>query len=632
MSVRKLAVAVAAAAFMAGGAVFAQVAAPSAAEEAAAEEAAEEAVYEEEAAPAPAAAPIAAAAPAPVIEAPAPAPAPAAEAKPAAKPETKVDFYGSASYRFRGRLWSASAPEYETTVKKTTKTPTKNDYGRDAVKTAPVTEFKDGKVVQPSETEAKEASSGSTFDYLNLLGWSFGAKVKVDDKLSLQFQIGNDLNAGESVTWWNNKAPQGRAYLAGADNLYVHLAYAAWNPGPFSLTGGVIPVSSNGTLDLLERSLSTGSYGDAVFQTWSTQLNNSLIGLKLGIPIVKEGVKVSAELTTSIIEPRSQTLISGIGTTGAPSVDPESGIPDTIKSNPTSALLILDIPIAAGDFKITPQFTTVLNRNYNSKLEKGDIEFLGGLSAGYKVNDAVSISLNGAYGTVGNENSLVGAYGSNVRSGTNEEIAAFSSAKDSLEFNGFGQTKDTAITAKTVTQTYKISYANKYISNGLIAGIGTTIKAGPGVIAFNVSYGNSFNGAGKYFDTTRTVNTTTGSRKYKYISSYEDVGTGEFRPVDPDDPDGEMIEVTRPEAVYRDTSVAISNKTDATAASKEAIDPKTLTNKNDIVFDLRYTWNVHPKFTIAPRWRTYITTYDEGGKHVKLKMENRPELILTGSF
>jgi len=631
MSVRKLAVAVAVAAFMASGSVFAQATAPAAApaQQAAAEEADEdEAVEEEVAAPAPAAPVLAAA---PVVETP----APVAEAKPAAKPETKVDFYGSASYRFRGRMWSASSPEYNVDVKKTTKTtkPGTDWYGRgDEVKTDPVIEFKDGKkgfedgtVVQPKETEVKEANDGSSFDYLNLLGWSFGAKVKVDDKLSLQFQIGNDLNAGESVRWNSNNMPSARESF---NNLYVHLAYAAWNQGSFTLTGGVIPVSSNGTLDLLERSLSTGSYGDAVFQTWSTQLTNSLVGLKLGVPIVKEGVKVSAELTTSIIEPRTQSLISGIGTTGAAGVDPETGIPDTVKSNPTSALLILDIPIAAGDFKITPQITTVLNRNYNSKLQKGDIEFLGGLSAGYKLSDAISLSVNGAYGTVGNENSLVGAYGSNVRSGTNEEVAAFSRDSVTLSYKAAvkdGYTEDT-IKADTKTVNYKTSYANAYVSTGLIAGVGATVKAGPGVIAFNVSYGNSFNAAKTYFDTTRTITSTTGSRKFKYVAGQ--VGTGEFVPDDPNDPDGDQHEIMKD--VVRDSTIAIKSGSDITAAKE--IDPKALTNKSDIVFDLRYTWNVHPKFSVMPRWRTYVTTYDEGSKHVKMKMENRPEIILTGSF
>ncbi|MDR2592603.1 MAG: hypothetical protein LBC59_07340 [Chitinispirillales bacterium] len=488
MSIRRLAVAVAVGAFMVGGGVvFAQ--GPVTAEEAL-EEAAEETVEEEVTPPAPVAPPVVAAVEAP---APAPAPEPAAEAKPAAKPEPKVDLYGSASYRFRGRLWNATD---------------------------------------------KDDKSGSSFDYLNLLGWSFGAKVKVDDQISLQFQIGNDLNSGESITWWNNKAPQGRSYLAGADNLYVHLAYGTWNPGPLYLTGGVIPVVSNGTLDLLERSMSTGKYDESIFQTWSSQLINSLIALKLGVPIVKDGVKVNAELTYSIIDPRVQSLVkSGDAGLSTPDADP--------KSNSTGSLFILDIPVVAGDFKVTPEFTYISNRNYNETLEKGDDELIYGFSASYKVNAMISLNANFAAGSVSNENSLVGTYGNSRRSDTNTVIAD----------------------------------ANKYVSNGLLYGIGGTVKAGPGTMAIGISAGNSYNGADKY-----SVTTTDNS--------------------DPENP-----------------VVTVKN-----------YDPKTLTNRDDYIVDVRYTWNIHSKFNIAPRWRFYYSAYDENSGKLKSKIENRPELVMTWSF
>jgi hypothetical protein len=485
MSIKKLAVAVAFGVFMTGGSVvFAQ--GPVAAEEAVEEAAAEEAVEEEAAPPAPVAPPVVAA-----VEAPAP--APSAEAKPAAKPEPKVDLYGSASYRFRGRLWNATD---------------------------------------------KDDKSGSSFDYLNLLGWSFGAKVKVDDQLSLQFQIGNDLNSGESITWWNNKAPQGRSYLAGADNLYVHLAYGTWNPGPIYLTGGVIPVVSNGTLDLLERSMSTGKYDESIFQTWSSQLINSLIALKLGVPVVKEGVKVNAELTYSIIDPRIQSLVkSGDAGLVTPNADP--------KSNSTGNLFILDIPVAAGDLKVTPEITYILNRNYNETLEKGDDELIYGFSASYKVNAGISVNANFAAGSISNENSLVGAYGNVKRSDTNTTVAD----------------------------------ANKYVSNGLLYGIGGSIKAGPGTVMIGLSAGNSYNGAEEYLLTT----------------------------TDNSDPENPVV--------------AVKN-----------YDPKTLTDRDDYIVDVRYTWNIHSKFNIAPRWRFYYSAYDEDSGKLKSKIENRPELVMTWSF
>jgi len=615
MNVRKLAVAFAVAAFMAGGSVFAQApahaqgAAPAAApahtqapapaaapvHQAAVEEEAdeEEAVEEEVAAPAPAPAPVLAAAP--VAEIPAPVPVP--EAKPA-KPETKVEFYGSASYRFRGRLWYASADKIE-----------KDKDGN------PIVDKKTG------EYDRKD-SSASTFDYLNLLGWQFGAKVKVDDQLSLQFQIGNDWNSGESVTWLNNKSPKGNnGSRTATDNLYVHLAYATWNPGPFTLTGGVIPVVSNGTLDLLERSLSTGSYGEAIFETWSSQLNNSLIALKLGVPVVaSDGLNVNAEITTSVIDARSQKLIGGLGTTGAAGVDAADSLVTDPANNPTAALLILDVPIAAGAIKFTPEITTVLNRNYNSKLKKSDVEFIGGLAASYKLNSNVTLSLNGAFGTIGNENTFAGKYGNNgSRTGTDTAVtvkygkADTATASNVVNVNRDPQGKDTVVTTTTeIITTIKDQMTqtdNLYISKGLIIGIGANIKAGPGAFAISLSYGNSYNGADKY--TSEATRVVTSKNTVIEEITLDSAGNTKDNTKQP-------------------TSVVTAG-TPKLIDEKE-IDPQTVTNKNDFLIDLRYTWNVHPKFNIAPRWRTYITTYDEGSGHVKLKMENRPEIVLTGSF
>jgi len=437
-------------------------------------ESAEDVVTEEEAAPEEAAAPEPAYTPEPAPVEVAAAPAP--EAPKADKPKVEVTPYGTASYRFRGRLWSAST---------------------------------------------EDDKSGFTADYFNLLGWQVGLKAKVDDKLSLQFQIGNDFNSGEEVSWAANNANGARQSF---QNLYVHLAYATWNPGPVYLTGGVIPVSSNGTLDLLERSLNTGSYGDAIFQTWSSVLNNRLVAIKLGVPLLKDDFKLGVELTSSVLDARStrNNLIGNYATTGA--VGKDDGVTEEPDPNPPSVLLLLDVPISAGALKLTPELTYVLNRNYNSTVEKGDGEFIVGLAGSYKINDGVTLSLSGAYGTVSNKESQIGTYGGNTRGGSVAKVDNF----------------------------------QEYVSNGLIVGVGTSIKAGPGSLAIDAKYGN-----------------------------------------------------------------AIDAANDATEKA---------TNKNDILGDIRYTWNVHPKFSIQPRYRLYVTTYDEGSGHISTKMENRPELILTGSF
>jgi len=430
-------------------------------------------------------------------------------------------------------------------------------------------------------------------DYLNLLGWAVGLKTKVDDQLLLQFQIGNDLNAGESVTWANNKAPQGRV---ATDNLYVHLAYAAWNPGPIYLIGGVIPVVSNGTLDLLERSLSTGSYGEAIFQTWATQTNNSLIAAKLGVPLAKEDVKVNFELTTSVIDPRAQTLIGNLKTTGA--IGSDNGVTTDPDADPSSVLLIFDLPIVAGDFKVTPEVTSVINRNFNEKHGGSDGEILAGLSAGLKLNDVVTLSLNGAYGTVSNGNSHVGLYGDAKRAGKEDSTYIVSPKVPSTSYESVG--KDTV---RVTTVTGKTIFDNKYISNGLTLGLGTTIKAGSGAFAIGFSYGNSNNSVKYTSDSTYTT---------RYLSSitYDTL------------PDNTIV---------ADSTHEIPNTRFHSAYARDT-DNKTLTNKNDFLFDFRYTWNVHPKLSIVPRWRVYYTAYEAGSGHIKSKMENRPELIITGTF
>ena len=406
--------------------------------------------------------------------------------------EIEVKPYGAAQYRLRGRIFSVA--------------------GNDSVTTVP------GQL---------NDSTANTFDYLNLVGWHAGVNVKVDEKLSLQLQIGNDWGANEVANWTNNNTSGGTALSApagggaissstrvGFNNLYVHLANATWNPGYIYLSAGVVGLATGGPLDLLERSLATGRYNDAIYQTWVSHANNSIIGLKLGVPIVKEGVKVSAELTSSVIDTRSQSTAAA-----------DANVAGSPKSNPTSLFFALNIPVAAGDFKVTPEFVSVVNRNYNSATEEGDHEFIGGLLASYKVSQALSLNVSGAYGQVGNENSKVGGYGNVTRSNAIAKDAA-----DSID---------------------------AYESAGWLVGVGGSLKAGPGTIALDVKYNNAVNGA-----------------------------------------------------------------TD---------DTKKATNTNNIYIDPRYTINVHPKFTITPRWRVYIDTFGENNP-LKSRIENRPEIIITGSL
>jgi len=390
--------------------------------------------------------------------------------------ELEVKSYGSASYRYRGRIWNASD----------------NDN-----------------------------NSASTWDHYNAVSWFAGMRAKVDDQLSLQFQIGNDFIFGEGITWANNSTMTSRWTNTSVNNIHVNLAYARWNPGPVYMNVGIIPLASNGALDLLERSLNTGSYNESAFMSWFPQTNNSFMAAKFGVPVLKEDIKMAAEITVSVIDQRIQQLTSGSFSMPDTILDPNGS-----KSNPSSFFLMLNFPVNAGDFRVTPELAGVVNRNYNRELETGDHEIIGGLSAGYKVNNAVSVSMFGGYGTVSNEKSKAGVYGvSGGRSADRDPGSDF--------------------------QTYE--------SVGMQFGAGTTVRTGPGMFGFDAKYGNSYN-----------------------------------------------------------------DKTKET---------KAMTNINNIQADARYIWNVHPNFTITPRWWLCVTTYDKSPRRdVKTKIENRPELIIGGSF
>jgi len=290
-------------------------------------------------------------------------------------------------------------------------------------------------------------NSATVMDYSHRYCWRLGLRAKIDDKLSLQFQIGNDWGASDNVTWAANNGLRARV---GHQNLYLHLASVKWNPGYMFVEAGVVPLISNGTLELLEASLNSGNegkhsgYGQSAFNGWG-DMNNSLIGLRLGVPILKEDVKISAELLQSVIDAREQPFPS-----------PLDG--DAI-SNPPSILMVFTVPIEAGAFRITPELTTVLNRNFNVGTGKGDHEILFGAAASYKINDGVSVNLNVGYGMVNNEKSRVGAYGSSVRTDT--------------------------LDADNLAPIYK--------SNGLLVGVGGSIKVGPGIIQTAANYNTAVN-------------------------------------------------------------------------------------------------------------------------------------------
>ena len=295
-------------------------------------------------------------------------------------------------------------------------------------------------------------NSNTVANYSNHVAWRLGLRAKVDEQLSLQFQIGNDWAASEGVNWRANNFIGARV---GEQNLYVHLASARWNPGFMFVEAGVVPLASNGTLDLLRHSINRGSYDEAGFFGWG-DFNNSMIGLKLGVPILTDDVKVGVELFQSVIDPRRRAESATESDANLPSI-----------------LMVLTVPVIAGDFRITPEFTSVINRYYTPG--NADHEFIFGLAGSYKVSDEVTVNFNGGYGMVSNENT-------------------------------------------TAADTFK--------NNGLLVGASTVIKAGPG----NLMIGANYNRAWDSEIDDCAMNYIYGDLRYAYKVHPNFVITPRYRP------------------------------------------------------------------------------------------------------
>ena len=344
-------------------------------------------------------------------------------------------------------------------------------------------------------------ASVTVHDYANTISYYGGLTVVLNNQLSFGLQIGNDWVFTEDVNFLNNNpAPQAQFPLATFP--YFHLAYARYNPGFLEMMLGIVPVLSHGPLDLLERSLSTGTYRAAPFFTWPVVMNNSFMGLKIGRQVVgSEGFSLGVDLLTSVIDSRVTAITTN------------DQIIEQPARNPTSLLFVLDIPVTAGTFLVTPQLAAITNRNYNSALEGGDHEVTGGFSLKYSINERWNITGVIACASVNNFSS---------RNPVNQRTA------DTLP-------------------------VSRYDHRGFITGVVSNMTIGPGVLTTDVKYGFSDN---------------------------READNGRF---------------------------------------------------DYLYADLRYDWNVHPNFSIMPRIRNF-TTFNPSGTEVKMTMENRPELIFTGSF
>jgi len=300
-----------------------------------------------------------------------------------------VSFYGLAQYRLRDRIYSQSFKAGDST------------YSRNV--------------------------------YTNQIGYYAGLKAKVNDQVSLQFQIGNDWVNTETITLLSSN----HYGLKSGTYPFFHLAYAKWDPGVVNVSVGIIPEAAYGALDLIERSLATGTYGSAQGYGagqvgWITGANNSITGAKVGVPLLKSTVKLSAEFLAAIVDSAAHAATVA--------KDP--------KSYPSRQLYVLDFPVSYKNLTAGVQVAAVLFREYNQVTEKGDNEFSAGFSGSYKVSPKLSVRANAGFASFSNKNSHTG-----------------NTTADSIEFSRVGT----------------------------LAGVGGTYKAGPGNVLVDLNYSSDEN-------------------------------------------------------------------------------------------------------------------------------------------
>ncbi|MDG5815065.1 hypothetical protein QA601_08250 [Chitinispirillales bacterium ANBcel5] len=229
-----------------------------------------------------------------------------------------------------------------------------------------------------------------TSDYANTISYYAGFRAVLNQSLGFGMQIGNDWVHTEDVNYLNNNPviPQ-RQFPPGSVPVF-HLAYATYDPGFFDLTLGIVPLLSYGPLDLLERSLSTGTYQGTAFFTWPVITNNSMMGLQLGFPLFEDERTLRAELFTTVIDSRLGEITANEGIVDPP-VSASSGV-----------MLLLTLPFSTDVFMVTPQVLGVFNRNYNLTRGRGDHEWAGGFRAEYTVRGGVQVWGSFAYGGIAN--------------------------------------------------------------------------------------------------------------------------------------------------------------------------------------------------------------------------------------
>jgi hypothetical protein len=371
----------------------------------------------EKAAPAPAAevpAPAPAPAPAPVVEAPAPAPAP----KPAEPPKKAAVAPASPLLTWNGLAMFRLRDE----------------------------------IVSNFRGDAKTAENGN---FSGQIAYKLGVKVKPNDQVMLQFEIGNDWYATEEVeglpgNYWTKRNPM---------TPWFDLAYVQWDPGYMHILAGIIPVKGSAMMDLLGVSTFLGrTYKKAAHIPWGVVTNFSQTGLRMGAPIIKEGpVTLGVDATASVYEMRK--IATGL---------------DTMKLNPVAMDFQLDIPVTVQALTVTPQAFIIPNRSYNMSSGKSDLEFGAGFDLGYKLNDGIAFRAGFGYARNSNRNSCQKDANGNYNT----------------MFDYYGDPFFMSTKNDTVNKIVDSVLFDRWGTN---LNVGTTVKLGPGKLDFDFNLSNEQN-------------------------------------------------------------------------------------------------------------------------------------------
>ncbi len=279
-------------------------------------------------------------------------------------------------------------------------------------------------------------ADSSLTNYVNTVAYKFGSKIKLNDRVSFQFEIANDWNATEAVNLANWNYMGKRALTKGGQSFfpYLTLANVVFDAGSYHMSTGVIGLQSTAASALLAASLfQNRTYALASHLPWATVTSGGIPGFRLGAPVAKGDFKLGLDVTTSIVEERG-VLYSG---------------EDSTNSNNSAMLVNLDVPMSTGALTLCPQAFLVTDRNFRDagSENEGDMEVIAGVEAGYKLSDVVSLRGGIGIGMISNLNTesadsaqydrlgINGAVGTTIKAGPGKlDIdAAFSQATDAKD-------------------------------------------------------------------------------------------------------------------------------------------------------------------------------------------------------